>query len=79
MITRNKNLAKLYTLALAVAGLLSSAGAFAAVTVSCGDNTDSNCTSAVTGGRWDQNFGNDAHKTASTCYLSTLIAILRHR
>ena len=61
MITRNKNLAKLYTLGLAVIGLLSSAGAFAAVTVSCGDNTDSNCTSAVTGGRWDQNFGNDAH------------------
>jgi hypothetical protein len=29
--------------------------------VSCADGTDANCTSSVTGGRWDQNFGNDEH------------------
>jgi len=46
---------------LAMAGLLSSASAYAAVAVSCSENTDSNCTSTTMGGRWDQNFGNDEH------------------
>jgi len=62
MTTLFKNLMAICTLGgLAIAGLLPSASAFAAVTVSCADGTDSDCTSSIMGGRWDQNFGNDEH------------------